>query len=353
MLKNRFKTKIALIIIALLISIYTILALQPKTHYNEGQNIFMAEEDSPPHIIAHRGGQFEFPESTLEAMYNAYSVDPNVILEFDVAMTKDNVIILTHDLTLDRQTPLQNAYVHETNYSDLIEEKVDFAYDNPIPYDSFNEDHELRQFTNEEGQTVTPLDVDYPDGVEPRNDEIFLVTTFEEVIKAFPNQRMVVELKQSGDLGMEALDVMIDIMNRLDDEYQTFERIALATFHRDIFDAYMDLRENDYPQLLFSPQEDSVRKFYIMHRLRVTGLYRDPVAAFQIPMGEGGIDLTTERFIKDAQSHNIALHYWTINDEDDMRTLIELGVDGILTDRPSFLRTLIEEYYPNHYDNES
>ncbi len=353
MLKNNPKTRIALMVISILIVIYVILALQPRTHYNEGENIFMSPEGTPPHIIAHRGGQNEFPESTLEAMYNAYDVDSDVIFEFDVAMTQDQVIILTHDITLDRQTTLQNAYVHETDYQYLMDEKIDFGYDNPIPYDTFNEDHELTKYTNEEGNHVTPLDVNYPEGIDPRDEEIFLVTTFEEVIKAFPEQKMVVELKQSGDLGLQALDEMLRIMDALDDEYHTYERIVLASFHRDIFDTYVELRNTDYPQLLFSPQEDSIRQFYIMHRLRVTGLYRDPVAAFQIPMGDGGIDLTTERFIRDAQSHNIALHYWTINDEADMRTLIELGVDGILTDRPSFLRSLIEEYYPEHYDNES
>jgi glycerophosphoryl diester phosphodiesterase len=42
--------------------------------------------------------------------------------------------------------------------------------------------------------------------------------------------------------------------------------------------------------------------------------------------------------------HNIAVHYWTINDEETMRTLIEKGVDGIMTDRPTLLNSILSEY---------
>ena len=341
---KRPKTTIALTVVGLLFLVYLVLALWPRTHYVEGDNPFMSEEGAPPHIIAHRGGMDEFPENTLEAMYNGYHADPDVIFEFDVAMTEDNVIILTHDLTLDRQTTLQYADVHEVTYSYLMEEEIDFGYDNPIPYDEYNEEGTLERFRNADGKTVTPLDVPYPEGVDPRHDEVFLATTMTEVIKSFPDQKMIIELKQSGDLGREALDEMLSIMDDLDEEYNTFERINLASFHRDIYEEYLDLRDTDYPELLFSPEEESIRTFYMMHRLRVTGLYGDPVAAFQIPMGEGDIDLTTQRFVEDLQSHNIAVHYWTINDEDSMRKLIELGADGILTDKPTLLKSVIDEY---------
>ncbi len=341
--------KIPLFIIALLLVIYLILFLQPRTHYIE-DNPFMAGEDNPPHIIAHAGGNMEFPDNTLEAFYNAYSVDENVIMEMDVAMTSDNVIVLTHDITFDRKTNLIEADVHETAYQDLVNDEVDFGYDNPIPNDAYNTDQIFERYTNFEGTEVTPLDVEYPEGVEARHEEKFLVTTLEEVIKAFPETYMIVELKQFGDIGAEALDVLMDLLEDLDEDYNTFERISLASFHRDIFDLYMELRSEDYPQLMFSPQEDSIRTFYTMHLFGVSGLFRDPVSSFQVPTGQGNIDLTTDRFVRTVQSHNIALHYWTINDEETMRKLIEIGADGIITDRPTLMRSLIEEYYPEHYE---
>ena len=349
-MKNRPILRVSLIVVGLIVLIYLFLIILPKQQHLEGDNPFMSGEGNPPHIIAHAGGIYEFPENTLEAFYNTYSVDPNAIFEMDVVMTEDNVIILGHDVTLDQTTTLQEVYAHEITYDYLLENEIDFGYKNPIPNNTFNEEGVFERYRNEDGEIVSPLDVEYPEGVEPRHEEKFLVTTLEDVITAFPDTYMVVELKQYEDLGLEALDEIIRLMEELDDEYNTFERISLASFDRGIYDAYVELTE-EYPDLMFSPQEDSIRKFYVMHRLFVTGLFRDPVTSFQVPMGQGAIDLTTERFVKNVQAHNIAVHYWTINEEEDMRTLIELGVDGIITDRPSFMRSLIEEYYPDHYQD--
>ena len=78
-----------------------------------------------PILIAHGGGNREFPDNTLEAFYNAYSVDKNVMMETDVSITKDGVVILSHDVTIDRKTNKTGA-IADWNYTDLIAERVDF-----------------------------------------------------------------------------------------------------------------------------------------------------------------------------------------------------------------------------------
>ncbi len=335
--------KILLVLIVILF-VWVVFAFAPRPVATE-DNPFRREEDGPPHIIAHAGGNMEFPDNTLEAYYNTYSIDPDAIFETDVALTEDGVVVLTHDLTFDRKTNITEAPVEETRYEDLMEDEVGFGYENPIDDEGFNTTGEFHEYETYDGRHVTPLDVDYPDGVEPRHEEIFRATTLKELITHFPENYLIVELKQGGEQGLELLDAIIELMEDLDDEYDTFERINLASFHRDMTDAFTELRDTEYPDLMFSPQHDSIEKFYALHLPRLTFFYRDEVTSFQVPMEEGGFDLATDAFVNAAQRHNIAVHYWTINDEDDMRELVELGADGILTDRPTLLNEVIEDYY--------
>ncbi len=341
-MKSKIITSIGLVIV-LVALVWLVLALQPPREFASDDNPFM-KDGEVPHIIAHRGGNHEFPGNSLEAYYHAYSIDPGVIMETDVAITSDDEIILTHDLTLDRKTTLTNATVEETSYASLVENAVDFGYDNPIPYDTFNTEEEFERFTNYEGDTVTPLDVEYPQGVDPRHEEKFLVTTLEELITAFPDNYFIVEIKNSGETGARAFERVLEILETLDDDYDAMERVSLGSFNKDMYDRYVQARRNDVPGLLFSPQEYAVTRFYVMQLLGVNGLFNEPISSFQVPTADGAVNLATQRFIDNANAHNIGVHYWTINDETTMRELIELGADGMLTDRPTLLKEIIEEY---------
>ena len=344
-MKNRPKTTIALLFVGGLFVLWLILAFLPRPQGYEGDNPFRRHEGGPPHIIAHAGGNMEFPDNTLEAYYNAYHVDPDVIMETDVAMTEDGVVVLTHDLTFDRKTDLVEAPVSETKYEDLMADEVNFAFENEIDENGFNTSGTFTPYETYDGRSATPQDVEYPEGVEPRHEEIFLATTLEELITTFPDNYMIVEMKQGGEIGREAVDAILELMEDLDDEYDTFERITLASFHRDIYDYYLEQRAEAHPELLFSPQEDAIREFYILHWPRLTLFFDEPVSSFQVPPSEGNINLATRAFINAANRHNIAVHYWTINDEETMRELVELGADGILTDRPTLLKEVIDDYY--------
>ena len=73
------------------------------------------------------------------------------------------------------------------------------------------------------------------------------------------------------------------------------------------------------------------------------GLYKKRVQGdcLQIPIYHYGIKLVTKRFIKFVQSLGLKIHVWTINDENTMQKLIDLGVDGIITDRPKLLKEVL------------
>lgn len=331
-----------------LLFIYLIFVFLPKPDNANGDNPLRIEANERPFLIAHGGGNHEFPDNTLEAFYHAYSIDSNVMMETDVSLTKDGVIILSHDTTLDRKTTLTNALIIETNYSDLVSNEIDFSYHNDVVPNSngFNVSGILKPYKNYMGESVTPLDITYPMGVSPRHNQKFLVTSLEDLIKAFPNNYLNVEIKQYDDIGLEALDKVLELMALLDEDYKTFDRIVLASFHEEIFQKMLQYKKTDYPELKVSPETNSVIKFYALQLTGLSFFYRDQVHVLQLPTGQYGLSLSTKRLIRNAHKNNIAVHYWTIDDPDEMRRLIENGADGIMTNRPSVLKEVIDEMYP-------
>ena len=331
--------KVVCIVLVVLLAAYIILgALERPQNYTVENP--MLSTDGLPILIAHGGGNLEFPDNTLEAYYNAYSIDHNVIMESDVSITKDGVIILSHDTTLDRKTNVTGNII-DWNYTDLIEQRVDFGYTNPVDDDSLLAGDRVH-FTAEDGEERYPTDVEYPEGVEPRDEEIFYATTLEEMLIAFPNNRISVEIKQSGETGMTALREVI----RLLDEYDAFDRVVVASFHEEIFNEFQRLQQEDeVPDcFLCSPAQNSVTKFFVTQLLNADSFYTDRIAVFQIPTSASILNLATSGLVEKAHSHNLAVHYWTIDDEETMRQLIEIGADGIETNYPHKLAAILDEY---------
>ena len=80
-----------------------------------------------------------------------------------------------------------------------------------------------------------------------------------------------------------------------------------------------------------------------MHKFHLDRLFPLNRSAVQIPIRAGGEDLATDRLVKTIRERNIAVHYWTINDEETMKELIEMNVDGIITDYPNKLLKLLNQ----------
>ena len=327
---------IAFLLVTVLLA-YGIIAILPAPKNYKGDNPLMKSGELPM-IVAHRGGRDEFPQNTLEAFYNAYSIDENVIMETDVNLTKDGVLILLHNELLDATTNV-TGLASDWNYSDLISERVDFGYDNPTKSQALNGE---RKYFTVDGERRLPTDVAYPDGITARDEEIYLATTLEELLVAFPNNTVSVEIKQSGELGLKAVAEAI----RLIEKYGAFDRVILASFHSEIFREFVRLKKEKLvpDSFMFSPGMIGIAEFYILMTLGMDSLYTSGVALLQIPMEEYGFNLATERMIRKAHEHNLAVHYWTIDDPDDMRRLITLGADAIMTDKPALLKKVLDEY---------
>lgn len=338
-MKNKKGLKIACLILACLLFVYGIIALFPRFDNFSGNNPMMKDGDLPI-LIAHGGGNKEFPDNTLEAFYNAYSVDQRVMMETDVSITKDGVVILSHDTTLDRKTNVTEN-ISDWNYSDLIAQKVDFGYTNPTD-ENDRLSGERQHFTGEDGEEKYPTDVTYPSGIRPRDEKIFLATTLEELIVSFPGNRINVEIKQSGELGKRALAEVIRLLR----EHNAFDRVVLASFHDEIYAEFERMQKSEEvpTEFMYSPATGPATEFVVLHLLGLDVFFGDKMCVFQLPTEQLGIDLATRRLVRSAHRHNLAVHYWTINDPDEMKQLIGIGADGIMTDYPHRLKEVYDSY---------
>ncbi len=338
-MKHKKGLCIALCAVLVLALAYGVIALWPRPQ-NFGTENPMRSSGSLPLLIAHGGGNGEFPDNTLEAFYNAYSVDKNVMMETDVSITSDGVVILSHDTTLDRKTNVTGS-IADWSYADLLAQKVDFGYTNPVD-DTDTLCGERVRFENQDGVAVTPLDVTYPSGVEARDEAVFLVTSLEELLLAFPENPVNVEIKQSGELGIRCLEAVLELLEK----YDAYDRVVLASFHEELYDRFQYLAaEGLVPEeFMFSPAYDAATEFYILQLLGLDVFFDDAMCVFQLPTEEYGFDLATRGMVNAARRHNLAIHYWTINDPDEMRHLIDIGADGIMTDYPHRLAEVYSEY---------
>ncbi len=335
--KKVFKT--LLIILAVIIGLYGILALWPKGKNFKLDNPMRAEEDALPILIAHGGGNREFPDNTLEAFYNAYSVDSRVMMETDVSITADGVVILSHDTTLDRKTNVTGKII-DWNYSDLIAQEVNFGYTNPTDDGILVGERKL--FKDDDGNYKYPVDVSYPEGIQPRHSTVYLATTLEELITHFPDNRINVEIKQSGATGQKALKAVIGLLEKHD----AFDRVVVASFHEEIYEEFCRLADSDEvpEEFMFSPAYAASIKFFALQLFRFDQFFTDEMCVFQLPTEEYGIKLASKGFVKAAHRNNLAVHYWTVNDTDEMKALIEIEADGIMTDYPHRLAEVYAGY---------
>ena len=150
------------------------------------------------------------------------------------------------------------------------------------------------------------------------------------------------EIKQSGELGIRALNEVI----RLLEVHQAFDRVVLASFHEEIYDEFQRLQASgEVPaEFMYSPSYDAATTFYILQLLKLDVFFPDKMCVFQLPMEKHGFELATEGFVNAAHRHNLAVHYWTINDIDDMTHLIDIGADGIMSDYPHRLAEVYADY---------
>jgi glycerophosphoryl diester phosphodiesterase len=100
------------------------------------------------------------------------------------------------------------------------------------------------------------------------------------------------------------------------------------------------------PEVATSAATGEVASFVTLHRAGLAASYSPAMQALQVPEQAGGVRLLTRDFVEAAHGRNLRVHAWTVNAEGDMRRLVEMGVDGIMTDYPDRLLKVLGRSAP-------
>ena len=251
-----------------------------------------------PINAAHRGGDVLFPENTLEAFRAASELGCR-FMELDVHASADGVPVVIHDPTVERTTGGSGA-VNGLSLAEL--KKLDAGF----------------RFRGPDGRRWAGQGVRIP--------------TLEQTLRDLPDCVFSIDIKQS-DPPCEA--AVVEVLRRAD----AAGRVVAGSEIRAVFSRLQALA----PEIPSFFTFRSVFAFFMALWLGLARWYRPPHSALMIPPSWWGIPLVTARSVRAARRLRLPLIVWTINEEDRMRDLLRLGVDGIVTGRPDLLARVIGE----------
>jgi len=251
-------------------------------------------------VIAHRGGRSLGPESTLYTYRKAVKLGVDV-LEMDVRSTGDGQLIILHDDTVARTT---NATGPVENYSLVDLKKLDAAH----------------RWSPDNGQTF------------PLRNKGVKIPTLAEVFTAFPQTKMNLEIKDTRSSTIHSLC-------RLIHDRQMTKKIMVASFDADSLKEFRSV----CPQVATSAGASEAMLFYGLQKVYLEAAYSPDAQALQVPETFRDLRVVNRRFIEAAHARNMRVQVWTVDDVDAMQRLLNLGVDGIMTDYPQRLMELLKK----------
>ncbi len=234
-----------------------------------------------PLAVAHRGGAAAHPENTMEAFVHAASLGYRY-LETDVHLTVDGHVLAFHDDRLDRVAD-RRGRIAELRLAEVRAARI--------------------------GGTSE-------------------VVLLDELLAALPDHRINIDPK---------CDAVVEPLARLLARRGAVERVCIGSFSDDRIARARSLLG---PSLCTSGGPRAVARL----RLASMGVPTSvpAMACVQVPVRARGMTVVDTRFVRAAHARALQVHVWTIDDPAEMHRLLDLGVDGIMTDQPAVLRDVLE-----------
>ena len=278
--------------------------------------------------IAHQGGEIEAPSNTMFAFKTALQKGADV-LELDVHATADRKLVVLHDATVDRTTNGAGR-VDETALTQIQELDAAHWF---VPgcgtcHGQPEDEYVYRGYATGERELTEELE---EAGFVP---EDFRIPTLREVLEAFEGILINIEIKAS-DPDTEAYEEL------LADLLAEFERTT-NTIVVSFLDNAIERFKTHAPDVHTATATGETAAFWASTQGALPGAPNPRYRALQVPITFEGFTVVTEDFVADAHANGLAVHVWTINDRDTMEWLISIGVDGIMTDRPTLLEEVLE-----------
>jgi glycerophosphoryl diester phosphodiesterase len=263
--------------------------------------------------FAHQGGSFEGPSSTIGAIAHALDAGATAI-ELDVHATKDRHLVVCHDATVDRTSNHRGAIASMT-LDELSE--VDNAY----------------WWIEGDVVTLARAPEEYLLRGRAPDDRAYGVAALEEVATTFPDVLLNLDIKGTDPFVEPYEELLANELRRL----EIADSVIVASFHDNAMQRFRSLA----PNVATSGATDETVAFYVS--FLEGSPVMPPVAALQIPPRYGDVDVVTESLVAAAHDAGVAVHVWTINEPEEMARLLDLGVDGIVSDRPTVLSRLLAQ----------
>lgn len=252
-----------------------------------------------PIIYAHRGGAALRPENTIEAFDCGIALGADG-LELDVHLSRDGIVVVHHDETLERTTGGRGR-IRDYTADELA--RIDAGY----------------HFTDGNG------------GFPFRGRGIG-IPTLREVLRRYPNARLIIELK---DDNPELAQRVVDDVRAAD----AVERVAIGSFYPRALEAV-----RRYEPAIATGAAKEETRWALYRSWAGLSLGATPYREFQVPEWAGWTPVVTRRFVDAAHRAGIPVKVWTVNDAAAMRRLLARGVDALITDRPDLARDVLAEH---------
>jgi len=247
----------------------------------------------PPLAIAHRGSRELWPENTMEAFSQAVALGFR-FLETDLHVTADGVLVCVHDDTVDRTTDGTGAV-------------SSFGFDELASLDAGFRHNSL--------------------GGHPFRGKGVSIPSLEEAVTALPEVSFVVDLKADGQVRLLA-----DLIARLSLQ----DRLIVGSFSDQRLEEF---RKATGGRVATSTGSMLSRMWLLTSRVgRGAG---GDASALQLPTQVRGIKVVDKKLVDTAHANGLQVHVWTVNDPVEMDAYLNLGVDGIISDRPDLLREVL------------
>lgn len=254
-----------------------------------------------PVVLAHRGFDCRGSDGGIENTFEAFQAAVDLgaqCLETDVHATSDGVVLAFHDDVLDRVSTGSGA-LRDRTFAELADIRVS-------------------------GQPLCRLD---------------------HLLASFPDVRFNIDVK-SKDVIAPLVKVLVEAERR---QPGTIRRICLASFS----DRRLRSTLRRLPgHVVSSAGTLRTGLFWLGSRRRgldwISRAAAQGVDALQVPIRHAGVNILDRRFVSTAHRHGVVVHVWTVNDATTMREMLQLGVDGIVTDRADIALPIVQEHRLTH-----